>query len=489
MVVEAMILGASAKIAKDALEIEYLKSKQLELTNEEKQQILQDDTRRFVHFTSEKSAKEIIKSGFLIPTKGALKNHYTKTIDGSGKKKNSEMVYMFDSANFSVDDYIRNLPKNRSPFNGCYEYYAVTTKPDEYEINNFKRRAQDGAITYEGRLDIDGTDTRIAKYVLELDEEGKYSLVEKPMDFKYEPTQELKDKLAKDKMGMFRFTLATYMSDVRKTKTSFKQFKLEKEEYKEQLQAKKDFAKANKQFKHEQKDKNYIFEKDGRTIVVKNVEYEMVGGKKLQKLAIIENSEHTKKKRLQDCTKYCYMDEYNLDTLDSRVATEYFFGNLDNMKERDSKFPEYIGLPLEDLETGEVVNEYDTTVDKTFKQYMDRRQQSKDSAQQKYNEMQKNKKLTHRIKNMFSKMFGKRKNVKLLSESNPEQEDKQKLTNPGYSSVQAINNDDKDAIMFKFLSKNTNTKEEIAQYDNEINKQVNQEIEVNEVNINTVEEI
>lgn len=156
MVAEYLVLGTSVALAKDAVSIEYLKSKHLELSDEEKQAFMEDGNRRFVHFTSKESAEKIMESGFLIPTKWVLENHFTKTIDNKGKKKDSQMVYMFDSASFSVDDYIRNLPKSRSPFNGCYEYYAVTTRPYEYEINNFKRRAQDGAITYEGRLDIGG---------------------------------------------------------------------------------------------------------------------------------------------------------------------------------------------------------------------------------------------------------------------------------------------------------------------------------------------
>ena len=454
MVAECMVIGAGAALAYDAVTIEYLKSKQLELSEAEKQEFSQDKSRRFVHFTSKQSAEQIIQSGFLIPTKGVLDNHFTKSIDGKGKKKDSDMVYMFDSATFSVDDYIRNLPKNRSPFNGCYEYYAVSTRPDEYEINNFKRRAQDGAITYEGRLDIDGTDTRLVKYVLGLDEQGEYKLDEVPMDFEYTPPQELLDKLSQDKMGMLKYTFTTYMSEVKRARTSLKKYKAEKEQYKEQIRKKKDFAKANRQFIEEEKDKNYIFEKDGRTIVVKNIEYEEVGGKKLQKLAIIENSLDTKKKKISEATKFCYMDEFNIEGMDGRVATEYFFGNLDRIKEKQSTVPEYIGLPIENLETHEVTNEYDTTFDTTFKEYMDKRQSRQDIGQ---------------IKEMFSRVFGKKKDVKMLSESKLQQsydaEDRETLAKHGYSSVEAMNRDDKEAEMFSFLQENTYDNREVIAYD------------------------
>lgn len=473
MVAGCLVLGASAVAARDAITIEYLKSKQLELSDSEKQEFAQDSSRRFIHFTSEQSAKKIMESGFLIPTKGILDNHFTKSIDGRGRKRDSDQVYMFDSATFSVDDYIRNLPRDRSPFNGCYEYYAVSTRPDEYEINNFKRRAQDGAITYEGRLDIDGTDTKLVKYVLGLDEQGEYTLNEVPMDYEYQPSQDLLARLDKDKMGNLRFGMTAYMSEVKRARTSLKRFRADKEKYKEQIKRKKEFAKANRQFIEEEKEKNYVFTKDGRTIVVKNIEYEEVGGKKLQKLAIIENSEETKKKNIKEATQYCYMDEFNIEDMDSRVATEYFFGNLDIAKAKQSTVPEYIGLPIENLETGEVTNEYDTT----FKEYMDNRQARQDRIQPKYDELKKSRKLSQKIKALFTKVFGRKKDTKLLEaakETTCDTEDRQKLANLGYSSVEAMNKDDKEAQMFAHLASNTYPPQaqEVADFDNNYQQQI-----------------
>ena len=495
MIAECMVLGTSAIVARDAITIEYLKSKQLELSDEEKQDFANDSHRRFIHFTSEENARKIMKSGFLIPTKGILDNHFTRSIDGKGRKKDSDMVYMFDSKNFSVDDYIRNLPKKRSPFNGCYEYYAVSTRPDEHEIHNFKRRAQDGAITYEGRLDIDGTDTKLAKYVLTLDEQGEYKFDEVDMDYEYTPSQALLEKLDQDRMGNLRYGITTYLSEVKKSRASLKRFKAQRQEYKEQIRRKKEFAKANKQFIEEQKDKSYVFNKDGRTIVVKNIEYEEVGGKKLQKLAIIENSEQTKEKRLEQVTSLCYMDEFNIEDMEPEVAAEYFFNNLDRVREKQGATPEYIGLPLKNLETGEVENEYDTTYDKTFREYMERRADTQKRVQKKYDEISSSKKLTHKIKAMFSKIFGRKKDVRLLEESNSKEmyhsEDRETLAELGYSSVAAMNRDDKEAQMYKesnemfaFLQSNTNSSQEIATYDinnNEKRQVSNEERTVEEI--------
>ena len=464
MVIECLVFGAGAVALRDAVTIEYLKSKHLELSDAEKRQFTEDNSRSFIHFTSKENAEKIMQSGFIIPTKGILDNHFTRTIDSKGKKKDSDMVYMFDSANFSVDDYIRNLPKNRSPFNGCYEYYAISTRPDEHEINDFKRRAQDGAITYEGRLDIDGTDTRLVKYVLGLDEQGEYQFTEVPMDYEYEPAQELLDKLSHDKMGMLKYTLTTYMSEVKKARQSLKSYRVQKDEYKEQIRKKKEFAKANRQFIEEQKDKSYVFEKDGRTIVVKNVEYEQVGGRKLQRLAVIENSSDTKDTKTAEATRFCYMDEFNLDELDSKVATEYFFNNLERIKEKQSTVPEYIGLPLLNLETGEVTNEYDTIFDVTFKQYMERRQQTKDRVQPKYEQITNSRKWTQKIKSMFTKMFGKKKDIKLLQEGQVTDiyqiEDGDAFAKLGNSSVEAMNKDD----MFCFLQDSIYKPEEVDNF-------------------------
>jgi len=465
VIAEYLVLGAGVAVARDAITIEYLKSKQLELSKNEKQEFAQDNDRRFIHFTSEVNAKKIMKAGFLIPTKGCLQNHFTKSIDGTGKKKDSDMVYMFDTKSFSVDDYIRNLPRKRSPFNGCYEYYAISMRPDKHEINNFRRRAQDGAITYEGRLDIDGTDTRLVKYVLGLDEQGEYKFNEVAIDYEYTPSKQLLDKLSQDKKGRIKHQVITYMSEVKKAKSSLKQYKVQKEEYKEQIRRKKEFAKLNRQFIEEEKDKSYVFEKEGRKIVVKNVQYEEIGGKKLQKIAIIENGDKTKGKKLEQVTKFCYMDEFNIQDIDTRVGTEYFFGNLDRIKEKQSTVPEYIGLPLELLETGEVINEYDATFDTTFKDYMDKRQLRQDRGQAKYEKLQKSKKWTHKIKEMISKVFGRKKDVKMLGESKEQQsyesEDRDMLVSLGYSSVEAMNKDDKEAEMFSFLQNNTKSDKEV----------------------------
>lgn len=441
MIGSCLVLGALAPIAKDAIDIEFLKSQNRELSQEEKQEILNNPNRRFLHFTSEKSAKEIMKAGFFIPTEGVVKNHFTKNIDENGKKKNSDMVYMFDSAELSVEDYIKNLPNKRSPYAGVYEYYAISMAPNEYNINTFRKRAQDGAITYDGRLDISGTDTKLSKFVLDLDKENNYTFREVSLNDEYIPSEELLKKLKGDKrLGSIGFTMKSYALDVKRAKEAMKTYKATKQVYKDQIKQKRDFAKANKQFIKEEKDKNYIYEKDGKTVVVKNLGYEMVDGQKLQKISILGNGFDDKEKNIADISKVCYMDEWNIEGMDMQVATEYFFNNYENMLAYN-KEQEYIGLPLQNLETGTVENEYN----EKFKNYFFRKMWAEERSKQyiKENNVQMKKTPFSAIKKFFGNIinrFSREKN-KMLPEA--KYEDKEKLAKLGYPSEEVMNRYDK----------------------------------------------
>lgn len=460
MVAECLLLAGGTKVIKDAGQIEYLKSKQLELTEQEKQEFLEDEDRRFIHFTSKENAKNIMSSGFLIPTKGVLNNHFTKKIDENGKTKNSEMVYMFDNKTFSVEDYIRNLPKKRSPYNGVYEYYAVSTKPDKYALNSFKKRAQDGAITYDGRLDIDGTDTKLTKYVLELDKEGKYSFKEMGINDEYIPSEELLQKLKSDRSNNLVYGMRNYVSELKQSKVSMKRFKTLKEEYKEQIESKREYAKANRQFMEEEKDKSYVYTKDGRTIVVKNLSRELVDGKTLNKIAIMESKGG--KETIEDATKLAFMDEFNLEDIDNKVATEYFFNNLDSLSKENVEFPEYIGLPLENLENGTIQNDYD----EEFKESYLKKVKSKEYADKKFKEYTKGK-FSSKIKSFFSRMFNKNKNKMLEAPKTMykinEEEKKKTLNELGYSSVEAMNKDDCSITILDDLESMTYTDNEFRE--------------------------
>lgn len=424
--IDYAVLGVSFKAMNDLIKVEYMKSKTRGLTDSEKREFSEDENRCFLHFTSKENAEKIMQSGFLIPTKGVLNNHFTKKIKSDGKSKNMESVYMFDSKEFSVEDYILNLPITRSPYNGCFEYYAIKTRPNAHEIENFQKRAQDGAILYDGRMDIDGTDTKLTKFVLGLDEQGKYKLDEVPLDFEYTPSEELKERLAKEKQRIVMRTAGAFLSEVKKGKTALKKYRLEKQEYKDYINKKRAFAKANRQFKQEEKEKSYVYSDNDRTLVVKNLGYEMVDGKKLQKVSIIGNSEDSKGKDLTDVAKVAFMDECDLSKLEPEVAQKYFFSAYDRITRNDMELPEYIGLPEHDKEKGTVICQYD----EEFKKHYDSKVQRKEHSDKRYDEWKKSKKLTTKVKNFFNKIFGKKNDVKLFGSGEEKSETLEESSTP-----------------------------------------------------------
>mgnify|MGYP003290214359 CR=1 FL=1 len=467
MVAECLILGSSAVALKDAITIEYLKSKQFELSEQEKQEILSDKDRKFIHFTSEKSAKEIMKSGFLMPTKGVIKNHFTKEVDENGKKRNSEMIYMFDSQNFNVNDYIRNLPRKNSPYAGIYEYYAVSMTPNEYNINSFKKRAQDGAITYDGRLDISYTDTKLSKYVIDLDENNEYTMREIDFYEEYEPSPELLEKINKDKKtSQLGYVMKSYLLDVKKAKGTIKEYRSKRKEHNEQIKKKIDFAKANKQFKKEQEDKNYIYEKDGKTIVVKSMGFKKVDGKLLQQISIIGNGYSDQNESLESSLKFCYTDQYDLNTIEPEVASQYFFNNYENMLQSKTN-EKYIGMPVKVLEDGSVINEYD----ENFNSHYKRKQAAKEYTD-KYIEENK-KSFFSNIKNFFGNLANrfKKNELKLLSAADENRNVEQ--YSGGYSSAEQFNRYDPNIEILEELQEQTCTIEEISE-----NQLLREEIEV-----------
>ena len=97
---------------------------------------------------------------------------------------------------------------------------------------------------------------------------------------------------------------------------------------------------------------------------------------------------------------------------------------------------------------------------------------AKNVAETKFNELKKSSKLTTKIKSLFSKVFGKKKDFAMLGEAvTPEEVERKKLAKLGYSSVQAMNADDKEAEMFKFLQGNVNDDLAVYSYNEGCNEQ------------------
>lgn len=359
MIGELLILGTASKVAKKAIDIEYLKSKHLELSDEEKIDILNDENRSFIHFTTEENAKNIMKSGYIIPSKGVINNHFSTSMNSKGKKYFSEKVYMFDSKNFSVEDYIRNLPRKNSPYAGHYTFTAISMKPNEYNINNFSKRAIDGAITYEGRLDLSYTNTRAVKYALDLDENDEYIMKEIGLDEDYIPSRELLEKIEKTKCGNIKYGINVFLKELKNAKSAKIRYKANKDKYKEQINRRKNFAKANRQLLNEEKQIDRVYSIDNKSLVVRKSGYEIIDGKKLQKVEVLGDGFENSDKKVTEATKCFYMDDIDFDVYDSKDMAQYFCNNYEHAINNSDKSPEYIGMPLKVLDDGSIINEYD----------------------------------------------------------------------------------------------------------------------------------
>lgn len=410
MIGELLILGTASKIAKKAIEIEYLKSKHLKLSDEEKRDILNDENRSFIHFTTEENAKNIMKSGYIIPTKGIVNNHFSTSMNAKGKREFCEKVYMFDSKNFSVEDYIRNLPRKHSPYVGCYTFNAISMKPNEYNINSFSRRAIDGTITYEGRLDLSYTNTRAVKYALDLDENDKYIMKEIGLDEEYIPSNELLEKIEKTKCGNIKYGINIFLKELKNTKSAKIRYKANKDKYKEQINKRRNFAKANRQLLNEEKQIDRVYNVESKSLVVRKSGYEIIDGKRLQKVEVLGNGFENSDKNVDEVSKCFYMDDIDFDAYDSKDMAQYFRNNYEHAINNSNKFPEYIGMPLKVLDNGNVINEYD---EKFRTHYVNKVNASEISGENFYKTNSVNKMIS-KLKSFFYRITG-RSSPKMLS--------------------------------------------------------------------------
>ena len=152
MLVETFVIGSLAGYAKTV----YLKSKQLELEDEVKDKILSEG---LYHITSKENAENIVKSGYFIPTKGVLKNHFSKSRYGDNF---ANLVYMF--AGKPTKEIFQNNMGLSTFKDGTI--YAVKHTPDVYELNNYTQRLEDSSVTYEGRLDITNSKPELVRFMM-----------------------------------------------------------------------------------------------------------------------------------------------------------------------------------------------------------------------------------------------------------------------------------------------------------------------------------
>ncbi len=299
----AGVLGAGLKT-------EYLKSQQMELSEEVKSKIQEEG---LYHVTSKESAMKIMESGFLLPTKGLVDNHFSKSRYGDGF---ADFVYMF-AGKPTVEMYSNNLSHQV-----CKDgtIYAVRYRPNEYDINNYTERLEDGAITHEGILDIADSKPEIVRMTIE-----KGKLVEIPLDaeIKMNPFQ----KLFNNKVINFFKALPGATKELYKSTT----FRDTTGKLKRSMAIRRDVNKMLKQYNNDSQMKDFSYEKDGESYGITTVGTKMIDGRPLSGFRISKGD--------GSLEKNVYMEALDITTIPTNDLGEFITSYMD----REGVQSEYIG--------------------------------------------------------------------------------------------------------------------------------------------------
>lgn len=167
------------------------------------------------HITSKESAENIIKSGYIKPTKGVLNNH------GTGNR-----AYMFAGIP-DFEHYYKNLGDKQNPFiTKQYDMWAVKFNIDDTELKKYRTRFQDNSITYKGYCNLKENQASLVKLVLDLDKANNIIIREaigKEIE-EYEPTEELVKTLDEQSQNLLTTGIVQYKMDRRITYTKIIEF-------------------------------------------------------------------------------------------------------------------------------------------------------------------------------------------------------------------------------------------------------------------------
>ena len=293
-----------------AIRTEYLKSQQMELSDEVKTKIQEEG---LFHVTTKESAMKIMESGFLLPTKGLADNHFSKSRYGDGF---ADFVYMF-AGKPTVEMYSNNLSHQV-----CKDgtIYAVRYRPNEYDINNYTERLEDGAITHEGILDITDSKPEIVRMTID-----KGKLVEIPLDaeIKMNPFQ----KLVNNKVVNFMKALPGAARELFRNAT----FHDRTGKLKRSIAIRRDVNKMLKQYNNDSQMKEFSYEKDGENYSITTVGTKMIDGRPLSGFRIA--------KKDGTLEKNVYMEALDITTVPGNDLGEFITGYMD----RGGEQSEYIG--------------------------------------------------------------------------------------------------------------------------------------------------
>jgi len=316
--------GIIAWVITGAVRTEILKSKQLELTNEIKEKIANEG---IYHITSKEAAEQIVQSGYFLPSKGIVNNHFTKSRYGDDF---ADLVYMF-AGKPSKQLFNFNIGDKLSPDGTVY---AVKHKPNKYELNNYKERLEDGALTYEGRLDISNSEPELVRMKWEKD-----NLVEIPWD---EP---VKNSIKNQIKSLPIIKSFAGVPDAFKSINKNVRFKDKEGKLKRSIEIEKERQKMLEQYNNDTQVKNITIEKDGMQYIVSTMGTKINDGKALTGFRISREED--------DFAKNVFTDAMDINS----VSEEHLSTFLSDYMNENSVSSEYIGKPV--VKDGEIHQEKD----------------------------------------------------------------------------------------------------------------------------------
>ena len=335
------MIGSSIGIAV-LKKVEELKSVQTDLTEQMKQKILDEG---LYHITTKEKAQAIVDSGFFAPTQGVLDNHFSKSRDGS---KYADFVYMFAG---KPDKYL--LSKNTTHMlsgNGDGTYYAVKHKPDKFELENYTQRLQDGAITYEGKLDIKNSHPEIVRLKIE-----KGKIVEIPLDEKVKPLSKPK-KIIRKTIGKIQ----SYHSTGKEISQAIKHYfdRDEKSKLRECKTRRREENKILNQFNKDKVRKVFELENAGIQYTLSTGDDKVIDGRILSEFELSDLSSNT--------TRKVYMDRINLNEYSEDKMNQFLTQHINF----DLQVSQYIGKPQ--IVDGQVNQE----IDEEFQEHFAKKQEA-----------------------------------------------------------------------------------------------------------------
>ncbi|MBQ9659118.1 MAG: hypothetical protein IJV31_10220 [Clostridia bacterium] len=332
MIYECAITGTLLSIF---IRTEYLRSKQLDLEENIKKKIIEEG---IYHFTSKENATKIMESEYIAPTNGVGDNHFAKSRYGDNF---AQFVYMF-AGKPNANELSQNVA-----YKGTKDgtFYAIKYTPDKFELENFTQRLIDGAITYEGRLDIPKDQMKMVRFKIEkgkvceipIEEQVKTSMLHKGKISKIANNCKLLEKTLKTSLGTLRW------------KDSNKKLKACKEKRQQE-------NKIIAQFNDETQIITLEGKKDGKVYTFTSMGTKMQDGKILTGFRMKTEGSKTEKN--------IFLDAINIHAFSEEKLTEFL---MDNMNE-EKLISEYIGKPV--IKAGEITQ----VIDDEFKQHFYKKQ-------------------------------------------------------------------------------------------------------------------